>query len=598
MQKLGLQDIPIKNLEEESLGLKDYVESLSEFILKCETPMTVAIQGDWGSGKTSLMNLIKENLKDDGKIHPIWFNTWQYSQFGLQDELTISLLSHFLDNLNASSDAKKLLSSVVSSGFKKFMKYLPAVADAATGELGKTLAEKANEMLSDTDPSKEITKLKKGIEEVVVKITGVNADKRIVVFIDDLDRLLPEKAVELLEVFKLFLDIPGCVFILACDYQVISQGLKQKFKLGVDDLKGKSFFDKIIQLPFHMPVSQYDVNQYINNILTRIGIEFSEKDLEMYTNIVDCSIGFNPRGMKRLFNSMLLLNEVAKRKQLYESDSMAKINDKQRILFATLCLQTAYEPIYQALCKNFDDELNNLLKLRYDEHEKDDEFIHKIKQELNDDDRDTKIIKFKDFLSTFFDCIDFDNKKEELSSDEQIVLEKMFNLSAITSTENFDSDERSSREVRSHLRSFGEDVIKDIKKIFYEYLKIKYSRDFKAIIPRGVESSLQLKLPINIVDFMDLQVVYFDILLTKDYMEFSLEGNKTAAQQWTNWFDEKCKKDFTEKISVQEKNKFLVLWKKEFDKNLKEEMRENQFKDEVIKSLNVIIPKLFKNKPC
>ena len=99
MTNLGLRDIPLGGDDQEALGISDYILSLSEFIQKCETPMTIALQGDWGSGKTSMMNLIKKNIEKNSNIHPIWFNTWQFSQFGMENDLSISLLSSFLEKL-------------------------------------------------------------------------------------------------------------------------------------------------------------------------------------------------------------------------------------------------------------------------------------------------------------------------------------------------------------------------------------------------------------------------------------------------------------------------------------------------------------------
>ncbi len=138
MKNLGLKDIPVENIGDEALGLSDYASSLSEFIQKCETPLTIALQGDWGSGKTSLMNLIKDDLMTNKKVYPIWVNTWQYSQFGLQDELAISLLSHFLDKLTAGETGKKILSTL-RSGLKNMVKkYAPSAVDGVLGDLGKT----------------------------------------------------------------------------------------------------------------------------------------------------------------------------------------------------------------------------------------------------------------------------------------------------------------------------------------------------------------------------------------------------------------------------------------------------------------------------
>ena len=60
-------DLPIESSDQDAFGMKSYVESLSEFIKECRTPMTIAIQGAWGTGKTSLMQLVEEKLDPDDK---------------------------------------------------------------------------------------------------------------------------------------------------------------------------------------------------------------------------------------------------------------------------------------------------------------------------------------------------------------------------------------------------------------------------------------------------------------------------------------------------------------------------------------------------
>lgn len=253
MQSFGLKDIPLEKLEDESLGLKEYADSLSEFIQKCETPITIALQGDWGSGKTSLMNLIKESITKSGNIQTIWFNTWQFAQFDMQGDLAISLISHFTDALGNDKN-KTTLKTLAGINRWKLLKGLAVGVGSIFGQ-GDAIREGLKEIEPGKeenylDPAKQIKALKTNIENMVKdKIENEKTD-RIVVFVDDLDRLLPEKAVELLEVFKLFLDVPGCVYVLACDYQVVTQGLKKKFGIGSAELKGRSFFDKIIQLPF------------------------------------------------------------------------------------------------------------------------------------------------------------------------------------------------------------------------------------------------------------------------------------------------------------------------------------------------------------
>jgi len=58
MSNIGLKDAPIGGMDEEALGFGTYARALATFAMSCDTPMTIALQGDWGSGKTSMMNLI------------------------------------------------------------------------------------------------------------------------------------------------------------------------------------------------------------------------------------------------------------------------------------------------------------------------------------------------------------------------------------------------------------------------------------------------------------------------------------------------------------------------------------------------------------
>ena len=72
----SVNDKPIKSGKENLLGIDSYAEALSQFIQYSATPMTIGVQGEWGTGKTSLMNLIRENLESDEKsLATAWVNT-------------------------------------------------------------------------------------------------------------------------------------------------------------------------------------------------------------------------------------------------------------------------------------------------------------------------------------------------------------------------------------------------------------------------------------------------------------------------------------------------------------------------------------------
>lgn len=171
------------------------------------------------------------------------------------------------------------------------------------------------------------------------KLKGSQSD-RLVIFVDDLDRMNPGKAVELLEVIKNFLDLKGCVFVLAVDYGVVSAGARMKYGAEMDMAKGRSFFDKIIQLPFNLPVSQYNIGRYLKNILN-----IPDDELQYYRELAAYSIGTNPRSLKRMANVMNLLELLAARNY---GESLKK-PEFRRMLFAILCLQMAYEPVYNEI---------------------------------------------------------------------------------------------------------------------------------------------------------------------------------------------------------------------------------------------------------
>lgn len=439
-QLLGLTDAPLRNIEDESLGLRDYVKALGTFISTCQTPMTIAIQGDWGSGKTSMMNVVREGL-DHQKIATRWFNTWQFSQFSMQDEIAISLLSGFLDELG--DDAQKARSAVKNLT-RMAMKGIGGISKAALeittgggGDLVKDALDKLAEGSSNT--ARQLRNLKDEISKAVDSLLAKEKAERMIVFIDDLDRLVPERAVEILEVIKLFLDINKCVFVLAVDYNVVAKGLQQKFGVGVDDLKGKSFFDKIIQLPFSLPVAQYDIRKYMRTLCVD-PVRFSEDNLDRLVSLAENSIGTNPRSLKRLFNALQLLHIVANNKNMLNEDKVATKEERQRILFAVLCLQLAFEPFYCWLLKlpQLDTELFdtfcNLERLRASP-----DILSAVMKSLNPSvEADEALTRFANFMGAFKDALQLDSdisdeNAEHLSPEEIEILRGFLTLSSLTS---------------------------------------------------------------------------------------------------------------------------------------------------------------------
>ena len=479
---LGFSDLPVVNKEDDIFEVSNYVNALSAFIKECTTPMTIAIQGTWGAGKTSLMNLIREELGNS--VDSIWFNTWQYSQFNMEDELTLTLLSSLSEALEPEqSQRANIGKSILSLASRTALKIGVSTASHFLGEeVGEALQDAGSEAKSiitknkeqDLSPVQAVKVLKKQFQEAVLNKIGKSSKDRLVFFIDDLDRLNPGKAVEVLEILKLFLDCDKCVFVLAIDYSVVSQGVRVKYGDSIDDSKGRSFFDKIIQVPFKMPTAQYNLKNYVGKFLESIDIKNpSEQMLSNYSQLIEYSIGSNPRAMKRIFNAYLLLSKVTKIKG-EQSDW-----DKE-MLFAVLCLQLSFEELYLYLAKNLDEcnsqefmeRLYNIDSYR-DAEDGDEDNESSI---LTDDNLkligkkydDQKLRNLLKFMKVFVEVID-QNGDGDLSEDELNDFYSVINISSITAAvDNVEVSAKTTYTEEDHLQK----ALPQIQQI-YQHLKEK-----------------------------------------------------------------------------------------------------------------------------
>lgn len=353
----SVNDLPrnpqLEKLRDYQLGIEPYVKGLVNFLKGSVTPMTVALQGEWGSGKTSLMYKLKDELCDgDNAIYDaVWINTWEYSLMSDSAQALLKIVAKMVTATESSnfniSKARGILSNLAKGVAKTALgvgtndtSIIDAVTDIFTsgGEssIGQLQAE-----------------LKKNIE-----YRFSHSDKKgIIFFIDDLDRLNPAVAVELLELLKNIFTIDGCIFVLAIDYDVVVKGLKGKYGelTDLNEREFRSFFDKIIQVPFAMPVSNYKPEDFIVASLEVIDyIDDSDaRDKRFMEHILwttKMTVGNNPRAIKRLTNILSLIRCI----------TYATTNNDKRLFgldkrlgkfvnFVVLSIQVQYPKVFRML---------------------------------------------------------------------------------------------------------------------------------------------------------------------------------------------------------------------------------------------------------
>lgn len=372
IKKLSLSDIPYSE-EYNDLGTERYVNGLIKFIENSSAPITIALQGEWGSGKTSLMNRLRDALcSENGPFIGIEINTWEYSMLSSPKVTVFRIIERLVHSLAGNNEKAKI-------DWALFAKKTGNAIYRAAREGAKSLfpgAEYVVEGLNiptsiNIEEVKEITlsQLKNSLEDAVAQ--SLKGEKRgVIVFIDDLDRLNPPVAVEILELLKNIFCIKDCIFVLAIDYEVVVKGLEPKFGKLTDknEREFRSFFDKIIQVPFSLPVSSYRPMNFVLDSLTDIGFisgvhRGDPRITTPFQEIVEYSVGKNPRSIKRLINTLSLLSCIAQCG--HDKDAAFTSSIEGRIAnFAIVAMQVCYPKIYRMLATspNFTNWDENIAK--------------------------------------------------------------------------------------------------------------------------------------------------------------------------------------------------------------------------------------------
>ena len=401
---VGIVDQALETGGTDDLDISAYHEALVDFIKKTDTPMTIGVQGEWGSGKTSLLHQIWHKLEESNKEHQddenylqIWINSWEHSLLCSPEECLLKIVNEIIQAL-LEADVDKSKKDKVKDGVQSLMKGALRIGSSlAAGDAGVNAVDSIFSSESNT-----IKKLRIQLQELVQEIKELDSNpfQRVVIYVDDLDRIEPRDAVSILELLKNIFNIKDCVFVLAIDYQVVVKGLKEKFgePTPENEWEFRSFFDKIIQLPFSMPMGSYDIGKYVVSLLDNIKFYESDNDQldeDLIESLVTLSIGTNPRSIKRLINSLSLIKILNDTKNVSDSGrGGSAINNKDvaTVMLAMVCLQIANSDIYDMLVAEptFVDSWDNnfAYKLTQKKEELDKGWEENFKQALASEDFD------------------------------------------------------------------------------------------------------------------------------------------------------------------------------------------------------------------
>lgn len=369
-------------------GTEGYVQGLEWFINNADSPITIALQGEWGSGKTSLMNQLyndlckadikeknddnkkknvddkKENVDDKKEFIGIKINTWEQAMLSTPEGTVIKIIEQLIYALTdndekAKSKVKRWIKGAANIGYRLGREVTKVAMSQPAGILIEGFVPNNLPIsLGGEENTVSLAELRVTLSEAIKKKKEETKTKGILIFVDDLDRLNPPLAVQILELLKNIFTLDDCIFVLAIDYDVVVKGLEPKFgKFSPENEREfRSFFDKIIQVPFSLPVNSYRPMGFVLNSLVKIGyIESADRNLpfikENIEKVVNCSVGNNPRSIKRLINTLSLHGCIDR--YVAEKNREVKLWDKI-INIAIVALQICYPKIYDMLRENHD----------------------------------------------------------------------------------------------------------------------------------------------------------------------------------------------------------------------------------------------------
>ena len=293
-------------------------EAIASTIIKLlkdrpDQPVTVGVHGDWGAGKSSVLEMIEASFEEDDKVLCLKFNGWRFQGF---EDAKIALIEGIVTGLIEKRPALTKAGEAVKNIFRRidwlkvakkagglaFTAFTgiptPDQIQAIVGTLQGFMADPAKLATKDnltaaidgvqgllkpkgdddsTNVPEEINAFRKSFDELL-KLAGV---EQLIVLIDDLDRCLPDTAIETLEAVRLFVFTSRTAFVVAADEAMIEYAVRKHFP-DLPDTTGpqsyaRNYLEKLIQVPFRIPaLGDTETRIYVTLLL--IGAELGDTD--------------------------------------------------------------------------------------------------------------------------------------------------------------------------------------------------------------------------------------------------------------------------------------------------------------------------------
>lgn len=262
--QIYIADRPVKNQDDDKFQRYNFSKRIADTIKESKNieSLVIGIFGAWGEGKSSVLNFIDNELKTDENIIRIYLNPWRYTD---EETLLISLFKNIANTLGKELETKK---EKIGSFIKKY--------GSITQAFGIDISSTGG-ILNDSN----VDIFKERVNELLLA-----SKKRVVIFVDDIDRLDKNEIFAIFRIVKLTADFSNTIYILSFDDKMVAEAIGERFGSGSIE-SGESFLEKIIQVPINIPKAQPEALKkfcflLVENAINSSKIELSEEEIKRF----------------------------------------------------------------------------------------------------------------------------------------------------------------------------------------------------------------------------------------------------------------------------------------------------------------------------
>lgn len=292
---------------DDAFGREPFAKNLARsLVLPNNSPgLVVGIEGEWGSGKSTLIGFITKHLRENQKAIVIDFNPWIVSTTGALVEALIGQIAASINkNTNESQNGIDISQKLLNyASLLISLKYIPGFSwIGLTAEDATKAGQEALDGIRKLLPNLDLAQKKNEVIEAIKKL-----ECPIIVIVDDLDRLPAEEVRIMIQAIKAVADFPQITYLLAYDPGIIARALAENEKSGL------FYLEKIVQVAYPLPpLSRRQLKRFadgkIQDLLNQLKINLQSYESDRYEEaiVLLTQLSRHPRDVIRITNRLYL----------------------------------------------------------------------------------------------------------------------------------------------------------------------------------------------------------------------------------------------------------------------------------------------------